>query len=107
MLAVNEKSPVFMTMAFTDEFDAPLVPATVEWRLDDKEDDTEIVPWTNIPTPTSTMNLTVPGSDNNIKDEKHVKETKMFGVRVDAGFAGEGHAEFHYNVVNLTGPTGP
>lgn len=107
MLAVNEKSPVFMQMVFTDELEAPLVPTTVEWRLDDKEDGTEIVPWTNLSSPASTMNLTVPGSNNNIKKETSVKEKRMFGIRVDDGLAGEGHAEFYYNVVNLTGPVGP
>ncbi len=106
---VKEKSPLFMTMVFKDELGVLLVPTTVEWRLDDKETEpaVEIVPWTAIPAPTSTMTLTIPGSDNFINDETKVKEARMFGIRVDDGLIGEAHDEFPYDVINVTGPTGP
>ncbi len=109
MLSVNEKSPVFMTLTFKDENGADLVPTTVDWRLDDIVDGikTEIVAWTSLSSPASTMNVTVPGSDNDITDETHVSERKAFGVRVDDGLAAEGYAESQYNVLNLHGPSGP
>lgn len=106
-LAVNEKSPVFMTMKFTDEVGDDLIPTTVEWRLDDHTNDTEVVPWTNLPAPAAIMTVTIPGNDNTIEDEDHVKEIQIFGVRVDDGLAGEGHSELIYNVINLTGPVSP
>ncbi len=106
MIAVNEKSPLFMTMTFEDETGAPLTPTTVEWRLDDKTNGVEVVPWTSLPSPSSTMNVTVPGADNAIADEAHVQELQIFGIRVDNGQPGEGHAELAYNVLNLSGPTG-
>lgn len=107
MLSVNEKSPVRMTMVFTDFDGSPLIPATVEWRLDDLTNGAEVVGWTNLPGPTSTMTVIVPGSDNVIDDAENVKEVQLFGVRVDDGLAGEGHSEFAYNVANLKGPVGP
>ena len=103
---VNEKSPLFMTMVFEDELKDPLIPNTVEWRLDDKTNNTEVVPWTNLPSPASTMNVTIPGDNNTIEDEAHVAEQQIFGIRVDVGLAGEAHSEFLYNVLNLQGPTG-
>ncbi len=106
-LAVNEKSPLFMTMVFKDELDAPLVPTTVDWRLDDKTNGTEVVPWTSLPSPASTMTFTIPGDNNTIEDETHVKELQVFGIRVDDGLPGEAHSELIYNVVNLIGPISP
>ncbi len=107
MQTVNEKSPLRMTMVFTDFDGSPLTPNTVEWRLDDKTNDAEIVAWTVLASPNSTMTVVIPGDDNIIEDNAHVKELQVFGVRVDDGLAGESHSEFVYNVLNLSGPTGP
>ena len=107
MLTVNEKSPLRMTLIFTDFDGAPLIPTTVEWRLDDLTNDTEVVAWTNIPGPASTMTVVIPGANNIIGDETHVKEVQLFGVRADDGLIGEAHSEYSYNVANLSGPTGP
>ena len=107
MHAVNEKSALYMTMTFKDENGDPLVPAKVEWRLDDLTNDTEVVGWTNIPSPASTMTFVIPGDNNTIEDETHVKEQQVFGIRVDEGGVGEAHEELVYSVLNLTGPIGP
>lgn len=103
LISVNEKSPIRMTMVFTDEDGAPLTPTTVDWRLDDKTNGTEIVAWTSLPGPASTMTKTVPGTDNLIDDDTHVVEKQVFGVRVDEGLAGEAYADLTYNVANLHG----
>ncbi len=96
-----------MTMVFTDEDNLPLVPSTVDWRLDDKTNDVEVVAWTSLAGPASTMVITVPGSNNLIDDEEHVVEKHTFGVRVDDGLVGEAYAELTYNVANLSGPVAP
>ncbi len=106
MLSVNEKSPLFMTMNFKDELDAPLVPSTVEWRLDDKTNGVEIVPWTNLPGPADTMTMVIPGDNNVIDDADHIQELHAFGLRLDDGLAGEAYQELLYNVLNLIGPSG-
>jgi len=103
---VNEKSPLYLTVKFKDEFDAPLIPTTIEWRLDDKEIDAEIVGWTILGSPAATMNVTVPATNNEIVNEDKVREERMFGIRVNVGLGAEAHAEFQYHVLNLTGPTG-
>jgi hypothetical protein len=90
-------------MVFTDEDGDPLIPNTVDWRLDDKTNDTELVAWTSLVGPASTMVVTVPGSNNIIDDETHVVEKHVFGVRVDEGLAGEAYSELLYNVANLHG----
>ncbi len=105
---VNEKSPLYMTMKFEDENGADIVPTTVEWRLDDMEEDppAEIVAWTSIPAPAATMNVTIPGSDNLISDTTKSREEQMFGIRIDDGMDTEGYQQFQYNVLNLVGPSG-
>lgn len=103
---VNEKSPLYMTMVFTDENDAPFVPTTIEWRLDDREDDSEIVAWTALGSPASTMNVTIPASNNIIVTETKTRERRSFGIRIDDGLLAEAHAEFHYHVLNLLGASG-
>jgi len=92
-----------MTMVFTDEDGNPLIPNTVDWRLDDKTNGTEVVPWTSLVGPASTMVFTVPGSNNLIDDQTHVVEKHVFGVRVDDGLPGEAFADLLYNVTNLHG----
>ena len=103
---VNEKSPLYMTIVFTDEVDDPLIPASVDWRLDNADAATEIVGWTALGSIASTMNLTIPGSNNLITDEENVREGRILGIRVNDGTSSEAHEEFHYHVLNLQGPTG-
>ena len=107
-VTVKEKSALYMELKFTDETGAVLVPNTVHWRLDNLEKDpvVEIVPWTLLAGPASTMNVVIPSDNNIILDETLIKEERAFGVRVDNGLLGEGHEELRYHVLNLTGPTG-
>ncbi len=102
---VNEQSPLRVTVSFKDEDGAPLIPATVDWRLDDMEINAEVVPWTSLPSPAASMNVTIPASNNLIVDQTSVREERMFGVRADDGLGSEAHAQFQYHVLNLTGPT--
>lgn len=96
-----------MTMVFTDQVGDPLTPQSVDYRIDDKTNGTEIVGWTSLPGPASTMNFTIAGDRNTIEDDVHVKEIQIFGIRLDFGLAGEAHSQLEYNVLNLLGPTGP
>ena len=102
---VNEKSPLYMTMVFKDEIGDPLIPTTVEWRLDDHKG-TEIVAWTIMPGPAASMSVIIPGSNNLIQDEASVKESRTFGIRVNDSLASEAHGELKYDVLNLIGPSG-
>ncbi len=96
-----------MTLEFKDAAGVPLTPSTVEWRVDDLTNSAEVRAWTALGGISDTMTVIVTGADNVITKDKHVKEVQLFGIRVDDGLAGEGHAELEYNVLNLKGPTGP
>ena len=103
---VNEQSPLCITMTFTDEDGAPLIPSTVEWRLDDIEINVEIVGWTPLVGMLSTMKHTIPADNNVIVDESKTREARMFGVRINDTLQSEAHSQFKYHVVNLVGPSG-
>jgi len=102
--AVNEKSPLYLTFTFKDEVGAPLVPTTVEWRLDNVETGTQVVDWTNIGSPASSMAHTIPGTNNTIVNTLNVREERAFGLRLNAGLPAEAHQEFKYHVINLFAP---
>ena len=104
---VNEKSPLYMTIVFTDEVGDPLVPTKAEWRLDDHDNDSQVVDWTTLASPASTMNMIIEGTNHIIGDETNVKEKRVYGIRVNGGGQGEAYDEFHYNIVNLHGALSP
>lgn len=103
---VNEKSPLFLTLTFTDEVGAPLIPSTVDWRLDDLEQDLEIVGWTALVGPAASMTLTVPATNNIINDTTKVREARMLGIRINENLLLEAHEQRKYHVLNLFGPSG-
>jgi len=103
---VNEQSPLCMTLTFTDENGDPLIPTTVEWRLDDVELDIEVVAWTGLVSMAAIMNMTIPADNNVIEDESKVREARMYGIRINNTMASEAHAQFKYHVINLVGPSG-
>ncbi len=103
---VNEKSPLYITVIFKNEDGDSLVPTTVDWRLDDRESDSEIVDWTSLGTPAASMSLVLEASNNLIVSESSTRERRALGIRVDDGLSTEAHQEFQYYVQNLLGPTG-
>ena len=103
---VNERSPLYMTVVFKDENDTPLIPTTVEWRLDDLELDQEIVGWTALGSPAASMSVIIPAGNNIIVNETKVREARMFGIRINQGLSSEANAEFKYHVLNLNSTAG-
>lgn len=103
---VNEQSPLCITLTFTDENGDPLIPSTVDWRLDDTELDAEVVGWTPLISMASTMTMTIAADNNVIVNESKTREARMYGVRINNTMQSEAHAEFKYHVLNLVGPSG-
>ena len=101
---VNEKSMLCITLSFKDCEGLPLVPATVEWRLDDTKNSTELVDWTALTgTMESTMKMVVPASNNTIVDETNNREPRILGIRINVGLDSEAHDQYKYHIINLTG----
>ena len=105
MKTVNEQSPLFVTVVFTDKDGDPLVPASVDWRVDDITNDAQVTDWASI-SPLATVEITIPGTSNIIDDDTNVREVQVITVRVDDGLAGEAHQKLNYKVMNLAGTSG-
>lgn len=102
---INEQSALFLTFTFTDENGDPIVPSTIEWRLDDITNDTEVVGWTNIGSPATSVNVTISAQNNLISNQDNVYETRRVTVRIDEGQSTEGNQEKEYRIKNLHGTT--
>lgn len=101
-LTIDENSPVFVTVSFTDENGAPTVPTTVDWRLDDLSNKVQVKDWTVL-TPANPLTFSIRASDNGIIDTNRDSELKEAVIRIDDGFATEAHKSVKYTVTNLFG----
>jgi hypothetical protein len=103
---VNEGSAAFFTFTFTDEAGDPVVPITVDWRLDDITDGdhtpTQIADWASL-TPASSVSLTSPGSNQDILDSTHNREERVLTVRIDEGQNTQAYEKHYFRVKNLHG----
>lgn len=102
-ITVNEQSPLFITLTFTDEVGGALIPTTVEWRLDNSTEGTEIVDWTALPGPAASMSMVIGDEHHVISDSSHVKEGRILGIRINNGIALEAHEQHKYHVLNMYG----
>ena len=100
---VREGSALFLTFTFTDENGDPVTPVSVHWRIDDVESGTEVVDWTAVSSPASTVNVTVNPTYNAIIDATKVVEKRILTVRMDNSLATQAFDSKVYRVQNLYG----
>ena len=101
-ITIRERSPVFLTVNFTDENNNPVTPLTVDWRLDDVSNGQEVLDWQS-ETPANPLTFTVPAANNTIIDDSRDSELKEVVVRVDNGAQTEAHETIRYTVENIAG----
>lgn len=99
METINQHSTFFVSSSFTDKDGQPLVPNTVDYRIDDLTNGQEVLDWTSV-TPASTVEITVLGSYNQIIKSSNLKEVKCITVRINEGTDAEARDELQYNVLN-------
>lgn len=102
MTKVNEKSPIFITVTFKDETGALITPTTVDWRLDDISNKSEISDWAAL-TPSNPLSFTIPPASNSIIDVSRLEEIKEVVIRTDNTLVGESHTPHRYTVINIQG----
>ena len=98
---VNELSQIVVTVVPKDTTNTVYTPTTARYRVDDCRSGDEMVDWTTL-TPSTSMEITVPGSVNTIKDTTRLNpEAKIVTVNTDNGLSTEQSAEYEYRVKNL------
>lgn len=102
---INENSALFLKFSFFDEDDAPLVPATVDWRLDDITDPhnpVQIVDWAAL-TPSTVVSHQITAAQNVLLDQGNNFESRLVTIKTDDALASQGLAYKPFTIKNLHG----
>lgn len=97
----NELSEVTVTVTPIDVVGDPYTPVTARYRLDDCLTEAELVPWTDIDTPSTSMQITIPGSVNAIIGSRRNPEPKILTINTDNGLQTQHFEEYLYRVRDL------
>lgn len=96
----NEESRVVITVEPFDLNKDPYTPTTARYRVDDCRSNNEMVDWTSL-TPSTSMEITIPGTLNTIIEDRNRKETKVVTVNTDNGLSTQHNSEYEYGIRNL------
>ena len=99
-VTVNERTTFEITTSFTDTSGTPMVPVTVEYRIDDVNLGQEVRPWTAI-TPADVAVISIYTSDTAILNNIRRYETKTVTVRAEYGNNGYITGSMDFVVKNL------
>ncbi len=101
---VKELSSLFLTFSFTDEVGDPVVPTTVDWRVDnvnDPHNPVEVTGWTAVAGMDTSVAIQIPGSSNNISDQELGHEDRLITVRMDSTLSTQAYQDKEYLIQNL------
>lgn len=98
----NELSQVTVTVNPIDTAGAAYTPTTARYRIDDCLTGKELVAWTTIDTPSTSMQISIPGSVNAIiNSDRSTPESKILTVNTDNGLTTQQYSEYVYRVKDL------
>ena len=98
---INELSQATITAFPKDTLNQPYTPINARYRVDDCRSETEMVPWTAIAVPSTSMQIIIPGPLNTIVCDRHQQERKVLTVTTDDGLDTEHNEQYIYSVRNL------
>lgn len=101
---VNELSSCTVTVSFTDEDGAAVVPVSASYRIDDVASGAEVRAATAFPSLAASVDLEIAAADNAILDSAHSQERRLLTVQATYGPAGarQLNEEFRWVVRNLS-----
>ncbi len=98
----NQLTGITITIEPLDTKGKPYVPTTVRYRLDDCLSGKELIDWTAIAIPSTSMQVDIAGSLNAIVNNAlNTPEAKLFTVNTDNGLSTQHFEQYRYNVRNL------
>ena len=98
---INELSQAVVTAEPFDTNGDPYTPINARYRVDDCKSEKKMVAWTAIAVPSTSMQITIPGSLNTIVSDNHKTETKVVTVNTDNGLDTAHNEQYFYSVKNL------
>lgn len=96
----NEESRVVVTVEPIDIDGLPYTPITAQYRVDDCRSEEQMVPLTTL-TPSTSMEITIPGDVNTIVNDRSKVESKVVTVNTDDGLDTQHNEEYLYGIKNL------
>ena len=102
MKQVNERTSVTLSMQFTSELGVAITPNSGRYQITDEMSDTILTPWTAFTPSTSTYDLAISQTNNQIIDSSRDTEVRIVTVvyQYDSSTK-QGTGEFRYEVKNL------
>ena len=97
----NELSEVTVTVTPFDTGGNPFTPTTARFRLDDCLTEKELIAWTDIAVPSTSMQIALPGSVNAIIGDRRTPEPKVLTVNTDNGLSTQHFEEYIYRIKDL------
>jgi hypothetical protein len=95
-----ELSAVTVNAEPRDTLNQPYVPTTARYRVDDCRSNNQLVNWTDL-TPSTDMEINIPGPVNAIIGDRRTPEIKIVTVNTDKDLSTENFAEYSYGVRDL------
>jgi len=98
----NELVEVTVTAKPEDTTGKPFTPTTARYRVDDCETGNELVDWTVIVTPSTSMQITVPAIANAIiNTTRTTPEPKVVTLNTDKDLSSQHFEQYFYGIKNL------
>ena len=100
-MSVNEGSASSVTISPVDETGVAMTPDSARYKVNDKIAGTELVAWTVIATPSTSMTVAIPASVNAIIDGSVKTEVKVVTAEMNYSTDSAFTEEHEYSVRNL------
>ena len=103
MIQVNERSTAVLSMTFTDETKAPVIPTSARYCVLDELSGTVLSGWTSFTPTVASYDLTISQDNNRIIDDSRDTEVRIVTVVFEYYYGSKQcTGEFRYEVKNLT-----
>lgn len=100
MEPVNERTTKYLELAFTDKNGDPVVPSTLNYRIDCLTSGEAVVDDTSVATAAS-VEIEITAAQNAMRNQGNATETRRITLKATYGGGGELNQQIDYQVVNL------
>ncbi|MGY8962537.1 MAG: hypothetical protein ACKVKT_03165 [Rhodospirillales bacterium] len=98
----NELSEVVVTVTPKDTSGNAYTPTTARYRVDDCLTGNERVAWTTIAVPSTSMQITIPGTANDIiNSDRSTPEQTVLTVNMDKDLSTQHYEQYFYRIKDL------
>jgi hypothetical protein len=101
---VNESSAATFTANFYNDSWTATAPTSARYRIDDPDNDTEVLAWTDL-SPATSNSIAVTGAQNAIVDNCKKQERRQLTVQGDTGLSTQYQITRDWWIKNLAGQT--